>query len=229
MNPNMSGIRGFQLSKSYHHYRVLKEITFEVSSGECYCLFGPNGAGKTTLLKILATLKKPSSGRFEVMGFDGISERSKAREKLLLVSHGSYLYNDLNAVENIRFALALRSISPTAREIKVALDRVGIGAFSEFKVRYFSEGMKKRLAMAKSILSRPQVLLMDEPYSALDEPGMSIVNEFIGSMTRQGTAVMMASHNRVKSAEVAQRVGVLQDGTLREMTVEELVAANELF
>ncbi len=229
MNPNMSGIRGIQLSKSYHHYQVLNEITFEVPSGECYCLFGPNGAGKTTLLKILATLKKPSSGRFEVMGFDGIRERSKAREILLLVGHGSYLYNDLNAAENIRFALALRSISPAAREIKMALDRVGIGAFAEFKVRYFSEGMKKRLAMAKTILSRPKVLLMDEPYAALDERGMSIVNEFISSMTRQGTAVMMASHNRVKSAEVVHRVGVLHEGTLREMTVEELVAANELF
>jgi ABC-2 type transport system ATP-binding protein len=111
----------------------------------------------------------------------------------------------------------------------MALDRVEIGAFSDFKVRYFSEGMKKRLAMAKTILSRPKVLLMDEPYAALDERGMNIVNEFIGSMTRQGTAVMMASHNRVKSAEVAHRVGVLHERNLREMTVEELVAANELF
>ena len=225
----MTAIRGIQLSKAYRHFQVLKEISFELAPGECYAMFGPNGAGKTTLLKVLATLQRPSSGRFEVMGHDGVRERNRVREVLLLLAHGSYLYNDLDAVENIRFAMALRGISPTGREIKIALDRVGIGAFADFKIRYFSEGMKKRLSIAKAMLARPKVLLLDEPYSSLDERGMKMVNHYIRESTLQGAAVMMTSHNRVQSAEVAGRAGVLHQGRLREMAVSDLVAAHELF
>ncbi|HUK55382.1 MAG TPA: heme ABC exporter ATP-binding protein CcmA [Nitrospiria bacterium] len=225
----MSAIRGIQLSKSYRHYQVLKNVSFEVASGECFALFGPNGAGKTTLLKVLATLQKPSSGRFEMMGYDGIRNRNQVREILLMIAHGSYLYSELDAVENIRFALGLRGRVPTTHEIKVTLDRVGIGAFAAFKIRSFSEGMKKRLSIAKAMLIRPKVLLMDEPYSSLDERGMTMMNHFIRESTAQGAAVLMTSHNRVQSAEVAGKAGVLHQGVLREIPVKDLVAAHELF
>ncbi|MBI3609134.1 MAG: heme ABC exporter ATP-binding protein CcmA [Nitrospirae bacterium] len=225
----MSALRGIQLNKSYRHYQVLKEVSFDVAPGECYALFGPNGAGKTTLLKILATLQTPSSGRFEVMGLDGIRDRNQVRGILLMIAHGSYLYGELDAVENLRFALGLRGLSPADREIKIALDRVGIGAFADFKIRYFSEGMKKRLSIAKAMLIRPKVLLMDEPYSSLDERGMKIMNQFIRESTQQGAAVLMTSHNRAQSAEVAVKAGVLHQGVLHEIDVKELVAAHELF
>ncbi len=164
-----------------------------------------------------------------MMGYDGINDRNRVRGILLMIAHGSYLYNELDAVENLRFALALRGLSPAAREIKLALDRVGIGAFSDFKIRSFSEGMKKRLSIAKAMLIRPKVLLMDEPYSSLDERGMKIMNQFIRESTGQGSAVLMTSHNRVQSAEVAGKAGVLLQGTLREIAVKDLVAAHELF
>jgi len=225
----MSAIQGIQLSKSYRHYQVLKNVSFEVARGECYALFGPNGAGKTTLLKVLATLQKPSSGRFEMMGYDGIRDRNQVRAILLMIAHGSYLYSELDAVENLRFAVGLRGLSPTAREIKLALDRVGIGAFANFKIRSFSEGMKKRLSIAKAMLIRPKVLLMDEPYSSLDERGITMMNHFIRENLEQGAAVLMTSHNRLQSAEVAGKAGVLLQGVLREITVKDLVAAHELF
>ena len=223
------GIRVSAISKSYHHFSVLNDVSFEVGAGECFALFGRNGAGKTTLLKILATLQPPSSGGFEIGGFDGIRDRTRARERLMLIAHGSFLYEDLDAGENIRFAMALRGMSPTDREIKIALDRVGIGAFSEFKIRAFSEGMKKRLSIAKAILIRPGILLMDEPYSSLDEHGMKMVNDFIRAMTKQGTSVFMTSHNRAQSAEVTQRAGVLHQGGMKEMTIEALAGADEIF
>lgn len=225
----MTAIRVVQLSKSYRHFQVITEISFELAPGDCYALFGPNGAGKTTLLKILATLQRPSSGRFEILGYDGVSERLKVREHLVFLAHGSHLYNDLDAVENIRFATALRGLSPTDREIKIVLDRVGIGAFAEFKIRYFSEGMKKRLAIAKAMLIRPKVLLLDEPYSSLDERGMSIVNQYIRECLEQRATVMMTSHNRVKTAEVANRAGLLHHGEFHELPVKDLVSTHELF
>ncbi len=225
----MAAILGMELSKSFRHYPVLEQVTFEIAPGDCFALFGANGAGKTTLLKILSTLERPTGGRFEVMGFDGVRQRQQIREVLLFLAHGSYLYNDMDAIENIRFALGLRGLQVSDREMKLVLDRVGIGAFSDFKVRYFSEGMKKRLAIARAILIRPAVLLMDEPYSSLDEKGMGIVNDFLRESLKRGAAVMMSSHNRVKSAEVATRAGIMKQGRLRDLPLSELVAAHELF
>jgi heme ABC exporter ATP-binding subunit CcmA len=225
----MVAIRGIQMTKSYHYYQVLTEMSLEVAEGECYALFGPNGAGKTTLLKILATVLRPSLGRFEVMGHDGVKDRLKVRELLLLVGHGSYLYDELNALENIRFTVALRGVNPTEREIKVALDRVGIGAFADLRTRYFSMGMKKRLSIAKAILICPKVLLLDEPYASLDEEGMNMMNHYIREVTQQGTAVMLTTHNRMKSAEIAHRAGVLLRGELKEILVKDLAVKDELF
>ena len=218
----MVAIRGLHISKSYGHYRIFEDLSFEIAAGECYALFGPNGAGKTTLLRILATLHRPSAGRLEILGRDAIQEREVVREALLLLAHGSHLYDELNAVENLSFAMALRAASPTDREVKATLDQVGIGAFAELKVRYFSAGMKKRLAMAKAMLAHPKVLLLDEPYTSLDEAGMVIMNRYIQDLLKEGASVVMATHDRIKSAEVAHRAGVLTHGVLRPLTREDL-------
>lgn len=220
----MIAIRGLALGKSHGHYRVFQDLSFEVAAGECYALFGPNGAGKTTLLRVLATLYRPSNGRFEIMGHDGVAEKDVVRAALLLLAHGSYLYDELDAEENLRFALALRGLAPTDRQIKLVLDRTAIGAFADLKVRFYSAGMKKRLAIAKAMLIRPQVLLMDEPYTSLDESGMRLMNQYIRDIVKEGAAVLMTTHDRLRSAEVAQRVGVLDKGRLSHITVDELAS-----
>ena len=217
------------ISKSYHHYQVLRELSFELEAGKCYALFGPNGAGKTTLLKILATVHRPSGGRLTIMGRDVAADRAAVRGQLFLVAHGSYLYDELNAFENLRFALGLRGLAPSDREIKLALDRVGVGAFADLKSRYFSAGMKKRLAIAKTLLVRPPLLLLDEAYASLDEKGVALVNQVIREATGAGTAVFMTTHDRTKVAEVAHRAGVLRQGVLRELPLTALTGSHELF
>ncbi|MFQ5579599.1 MAG: heme ABC exporter ATP-binding protein CcmA [Nitrospiria bacterium] len=225
----MVAIRGIALSKSFHYHQVLSEISLEINEGECYALFGPNGAGKTTLLRIFATLHRPSSGRFEILGLDGFRERAKIREDLFMVSHGSYLYDDLSVVENLQFAIGIRGGKPTDHEIKRALDRVGIGAFGKLKSRHLSAGMKKRLSIAKALLIRPRILLLDEAYASLDERGVAMMNDCIREFTKGGAAILMTSHDRSRTAEVSHRVGVLQRSTLREITIEEMLAADALF
>jgi len=217
------------VNKSYRHYQVLRELSFELEAGKCYALFGPNGAGKTTLLKILATIHRPSGGRLTIMDRDAVADRAAVRQQLFLVAHGSYLYDDLTAVENLRFSMGLRGLSPTDREIKLALDRVGIGAFADLKSRYFSAGMKKRLAIAKTLLVRPPLLLMDEAYSSLDEKGVALVNQVIREATAAGTTVFMTTHDRTKVAEVAHRAGVLRQGMLQELPLTALTGSHELF
>ena len=225
----MNAIHGIALSKSFQHYQVLKEVSIEVRTGECYALFGPNGAGKTTLLRIFATLHRPSSGTFEIMGMDGKRERLKVRELIYLIGHGSYLYDDLSVKENIQFAIGIRGWNPSESEIKKALDQVGIGRFSRLRSRYLSAGMKKRLSIAKALLIRPKVLFLDEGYASLDERGVSMMNDCIREFTQAGAAVLMTTHDRGPTAEVAHRVGVLSRSVLTEMTVKEMVAADALF
>ncbi len=218
----MIAISGQEISKTYGYYQVLREVNLEVGCGECYALFGPNGAGKTTLLRILATLQRPTTGRFEILGRDGLRERDTVRATLLLLAHGCHLYEDLNAWENMQFALALRGLSLAQRQVKAVLDRVAIGAFADMKVRFFSAGMKKRLALAKAMLAQPKVLLLDEPFSTLDKAGIEILKQFILETLARGGGVLMATHNQEKAAEVAKRAGVLSHGALKPVPLQDL-------
>lgn len=218
----MTALSITRLSKTYGHYRVLNELSLDIHAHQCFALFGPNGAGKTTLMRILATLARPSSGHFTVWGYDGTSEKHRVRQIIMYMAHGTHLYDDLNAVENLRFCLALRGHIPSDAQIKRALDRVQIGAFGQMPTRYFSAGMKKRLGLAKAILARPKVLLLDEPYASLDERGVSIMNAFIRETMQDEGAVLMTTHDREHTVQVANSMGVLNRGVLQTFEPHEL-------
>ena len=218
----MIAIQTAQLSKFFGHYRVIEELSLEIPTGECFALFGANGAGKTTLLRILATLNRPSSGSFQILGYDGNTEKELIRGYTMFLAHGSHLYDDLNPFENLRFSMAMRGESTTDRQIKLALDQVDIGAFGDMKTRYFSAGMKKRLALAKAILAHPKVLLLDEPYNALDTSGVNIMNEFIRGMVKNDGTVLMTTHDRDKASQVSRRAGFLSKGSLQILSDTDL-------
>lgn len=215
----MNAIRTVQLKKTYGHYHVLQDVSLEVAEGECFALFGANGSGKTTLLRILATLNRPTAGHFEILGRDGVQHRDAIRAEVLLLAHGSHLYDDLNAVENLEFSLALRDQRPSAADLKRALDQVGLGAFADMRSRYFSAGMKKRLGIAKSLLSRPKILLLDEPFTALDESGTQIMKQCIQDTMGRGGAVLLSTHDRDKIADLATRAGTIAGGILHPVTL----------
>jgi len=225
----MIAIKSIEVSKSFNHYAVIKNVSFEIGQGECYALLGPNGAGKTTLLRMLSTLCRPTSGAFSIMGFDGVSERAGAREHLFFVGHGSHLYDDLSIEENIQFSMGIRGINPGIQPIKAAIDRAGVGAFSKLKCRYLSAGMKKRVAVAKVLLVKPKVLILDEVYASLDEKGISMVNGCIKDFLKSGVTILMTTHDRFRAHDVASRAGVLFRGVLREITISDLVGVDALF
>ena len=220
----MNAIQVTGLSKAYGFYRIFEEMSFTITSGTCFALFGPNGAGKTTLLRILATLQSPSEGQFTIFGQNGVSQKDSVRTILLFIAHGSHLYDELSATENLQFSLSLRGQSPEPSQLKRALDQTGIGAYGNLKIRQFSAGMKKRLALAKAILAQPQLLLLDEPYNALDDGGVAITNQLIqDTMKRDGT-VVMTTHDRSKAAKIATEGGILQAGHLQLLSPEQLQA-----
>jgi heme ABC exporter ATP-binding subunit CcmA len=218
----MTAISCQNINKSYGHYEVLRNLNLTIQEGECFSLFGPNGAGKTTLLKILATLQRPSEGRYEILGLDGLKEKEAIRSNMMFLAHGAHLYDDLDARENLEFALALRGHTPAGRDMKLALDRVGIGAFAEMKVRNYSAGMKKRLALAKAMLAKPKVLLLDEPFTALDTAGTEIMREYIRERLSDNGTVLMSTHDHEKARPITSRAGMLKQGTLQEISIETL-------
>ena len=220
----MSSIQVIGLSKAYGFYRIFEEMSFTITAGACFALFGPNGAGKTTLLRILATLQAPSGGQFTIFGQDGVAEKDSVRAFLLFIAHGSHLYEELSATENLQFSLALRGQKPEPSQLKRALDQTGIGAYGNLKIRQFSAGMKKRLALAKAILAQPKLLLLDEPYNALDDGGVCITNQLIQDTMKRGGTVIMTTHDRTKAAQIATEGAILQAGHLQLLSPEQLQA-----
>ena len=217
------------LSKEYQHAAVLRDVTLSVNAGECYALFGANGAGKTTLLRILATLQRPSGGHFFLGGADGVAQRDTARQLFSMIAHGSHHYDELTALENLYFSIRLHGAEPDEDACRAVLERVGLGDFAVSRVRVFSSGMEKRLAFARAMLLRPAILFLDEPYAALDESGMALVNRFLAEHSARGGATLMTSHNRAMTAQVAHRIGVMEGGRVNEMSVAEMRRRDELF
>ncbi|MEK7286649.1 MAG: heme ABC exporter ATP-binding protein CcmA [Nitrospirota bacterium] len=215
------------VSHAYGFFHALKGVSLEINPGDCFALFGPNGAGKTTLMKIFATLLSPTQGQLSILGKDAVRDRDTVRASIFFVGHGSFLYDDLTAIENIEFAIGIRGRLPPLNEIKTVLDRVGIGAYASQKTRTLSAGMQKRLSLAKTILAQPELILFDEPYTALDENGVEMMHQVIRDFLARGAAVILSSHDRAKTAQIANRAGLLHHKTLKEIPLTDL--QNALF
>jgi heme exporter protein A len=205
-------ITASKIRKSYGPAIVLDEVSFTVGGAECVLLLGPNGAGKTTLLRILATLLRPTSGDLTVNGVDAVRYPEQTRAMIGMVAHGTYVYEDLTALENLRFWTMMRGGSATQARLGGALEQVGLDGFGDERVRTFSAGMKRRLALARVMLGEPRVLLLDEPFTGLDARGRKWLAESLRTFKSTGGVVVMVTHSFGVALEVADRVAILGGG-----------------
>lgn len=202
------------LRKVFGATPVLGNITFDLGRGECLVLLGPNGAGKTTLLKILATLIRPSGGSAWVAGADLRREPERVRAAVGLLAHGSYLYEDLTARENLRFWTTLSGARGDPLRLDAALAAVELDHAGESRVRDFSTGMRRRLALARLSLGDPQILLLDEPFDGLDQQGKKWLDEFLLSFKGRGGGILLATHSFGRGLGIADRVAILAGGRI---------------
>ena len=158
----------------------LRGVSLQVRPGEVVGLAGANGSGKTTFLRVLATLLKPNAGAAWVYGHDVTRAADDVRRHVGFLAHTAGLYEDLTALENLRFAAEMLGRSPDGLE--ASLDRVGLAHVAANRVRGFSAGMQRRLALARLMLVRPRLLLLDEPYANLDAAGIDIMNAVIAEV-----------------------------------------------
>ena len=191
---------------------VLRGATFDVQRGEVAALLGPNGSGKSTILRVLATLLKPNAGSATVNGFDVVNDAVRVRAEVGYLAHVPGLYDDLTAYENLRFAADMLGISHAT--IDELLDRVGLSGMRSSRVRGFSAGMQRRLGLARLIMRKPRILLLDEPYSNLDVEGISLMNSVISEIIAAGGAALIALHELAPAREVLDRTLTLVNGRI---------------
>ncbi len=205
-------IRG--LRKSYGSLEALRGINLDLAPGEFLCLFGPNGAGKSTLLKIIATLLRPSSGKIRILDDDLENNPQEYRARLGMVSHQSFVYQDLTLLENLEFYAALYGVKDPRQRSLELLEQVNLADHYEMLAGNLSRGMQQRLTIARALLNDPELLLLDEPYTGLDEHAARVLRGQLQWLHDQQRTIIMVTHNLRRGMEAATRMGILVRGKL---------------
>ena len=193
---------------------VLDGVSLDIRAGEAVALLGANGAGKTTLLKILGTLLRPTRGTATIAGHDVVRAPEAVRPLLGVVAHGAWVYDDLTARENLRFWATVGGLDAYADDLTVALAGVGLERVADARVRTFSAGMKRRLSLARVMLARPRVLLLDEPFAGLDQRARKWLEGRLEAMKAAGAALLMVTHSFGRELGIADRLAVLAGGRI---------------
>jgi heme exporter protein A len=189
-----SAIRIKDLSKRYGQRWALIRLNLEIPTGRAVLLTGENGAGKTTLLRIIATALRPTHGRLEIFGDEAFQSLESIRTRIGLITHQSYLYDDLSAHENLVLAQRLTG-RPDATERQNVLASLSLSAHADRPVRTFSAGMKRRLCVARMLLRQPDLVLLDEPFGQLDPGGVGLMENVIRTLREQKRTLVVATHD----------------------------------
>lgn len=212
--------------KQYGLNPVLRGVDLNVEQGEFVTLVGPNGAGKSTLMGIVATLLRPTSGDVFVGGWRLPEQADRVRRHIGLVSHHSLLYRDLTAAENLAFFAKLYRMEDADERVADALHKVGLYARQRDPVGTFSRGMVQRLTIARATLHEPDVLLLDEPYTGLDQEASYLLDELLRGETARGRTILMITHDLGHGLGLADRLAILYGGVIaREVSRAEISPA----
>ncbi len=218
------------LTKDFGHQQALRGVDLELPAGEFLTIIGPNGAGKSTLLRCVAGLSKPTRGQVLLRGQPLDVNTTEVRRRIGLVSHQTLLYDDLTAVENLRFYGRMYDVQELDSRIDELLRRLGLIRRAHDPVRTYSRGMQQRLAIARAVIHRPSVLLLDEPYTGLDEQATEQLHDMLRRMESGDQTLIMTTHNLNTVVQIGSRVAILVDGRLaydapkRPLSLETLSA-----
>jgi ABC-2 type transport system ATP-binding protein len=206
-----------ELTKIYNGATAVDHLTFTVSEGEIFGFLGPNGAGKTTTLLMLLGLTEPTSGTAKVLGLDPSREPIKVKSKIGYLQENMGFYNDLNAVQMLRFVAALNDISggEADRRIQNALESVGLANESLKKIGAYSRGMRQRLGLAELLIKDSKVAFLDEPTLGLDPDATNRMMELIEGLCRdKKMTILLSSHMLNQVQRLCHRVGIMINGRM---------------
>jgi heme exporter protein A len=199
-----------RVARRYGRRWALADVTFTVPAATVMMVAGRNGAGKSTLFRVLSTAIRPDRGKATVGGFDVVEHRYDVRRISAMLAHQNYLYDALSAKENLQIVADHLGIRRDG--VGTILEQVGLSARADDVVSTFSAGMRKRLSFARVLLQDPRVVLLDEPYGALDPPGFDLVDEVILALKQRGTTILMTTHQWERAARMSDLALVLEQG-----------------
>jgi sodium transport system ATP-binding protein len=204
------------LRKSFGKVRALKEVSFQAPRGQITGLLGPNGAGKSTCLRILSTVMTADGGHASIGGIDVAANSLAVRRLSGVLPHGSGLYPQLSAVENIRYYGELHGLGRQALDERIAelIDRLDLGGIANRRAKGFSQGERTKVALARALVNRPGYLLLDEPTSGLDVMATRDLRQWLGELKQQGCCILLSSHVMQEIAALADQIVIIANGEL---------------
>ncbi|WP_297521634.1 ABC transporter ATP-binding protein [Thermococcus sp.] len=208
------------LEKDYGKVKALKGISFSINEGEIFGLIGPNGAGKSTTLKILATLLKPTGGTAKIAGYDVVKDAPKVRELISYLPEEAGAYKNLTGKEYLEFMAKLYAKDEAkAREmLKLGMELSGLGERLNDKISTYSKGMARKLLIARALMVRPKLAILDEPASGLDIVNAYAIRQMIRRFAREeGVTFLLSSHNMLEVEYLCHRVALINRGQIIEV------------
>ena len=210
-SPAGSAVHLTRVTRLFDGLAAITQVSLQVGTGESVWLRGSNGSGKSTLLRVIATAISPTYGGGTVLGHDLIRGRARIRATTELVGHNTRLYDELTATENLHFVCDLLGLDPAG--VPAALERVGLAEVATVRAGNFSQGMRQRLVLARCLVRRPRLLLLDEPYAGLDPDARVVVDDLLAESGRTGRTVLVASHE-APPEQLVHRTVVMDGGRL---------------
>lgn len=202
------------VSRHFGRRRALARVSFECRAGETLGLLGPNGAGKSTLLSLLSTLLSPSTGEIRYGSWRATEVGPQVRRRLGLLAHDLYLYPELTAAENLEFFARLYEHPDPVERVREALARANLSNRADEPVAGFSRGMRQRLAVERTLLHDPRLVLLDEPFTGLDDASIDALVERLQSLAGAGAIVVLATHDLDIAERLLDRAAVIAGGRL---------------
>jgi len=207
-------IEALGLTKSFGDYHALRGIDLKVGRDEHLVIFGPNGAGKTTLVKILSTLVKPSAGSVRLDGIDIRDEPVPIRRKIGLVSHQTFLYDNLTVYENLEFYGKMYDVPDLEQHIHEVVSGVQLESRLYDRVGTLSRGLQQRASIARAVLHNPSILFLDEPEVGLDPHAVTMIRGVLDNINAGCRTVVMTTHNLERGLALGDRVIILNKGRI---------------
>ncbi len=204
------------LKKSFKNTEVLKGVTFSVADKEILGFIGPNGSGKSTTMKCIATLLFADEGDIKICGYDNIEQRSLALKEMSVQIESPGLYYNLRGIDNLKLFAGLKNVDQ--KRVEEVIDFIDIGQHLKRKVTDYSMGMKQRLALGITLLTKPKFIMLDEPTNGLDPDGVISLRKLIFELREMGTAFLISSHQLSEIDKICDRVIAIHDGKVEDIS-----------
>lgn len=216
-----------KVGKSYGHIEALRGVSFSLEKGDFLSIFGPNGAGKSTLLKILSAQTRPTKGKVYFAGIDLSNQPNNFRKTFGVVSHLPFLYENLSAFDNLKFYGKLYGVDNIEAKVEDILKKVELLDRKNDYVRGYSRGMLQRLSIARALIHDPEIILLDEPYTGLDQHASYILTNILREQFKNNKTIIMVTHNLSRGYDLSSKIAIMKKGEIVMFEQKENIPEDE--